>query len=72
LRDQPLVVKSSVHGPVVSEKEGKATALRVVGLDQPGVLEQWWDMGAIAKFVTVSKSTQPPTIANVYGDVRRP
>ena len=44
LQEQPLVVKSSVHGPVVSEKDDKATALRVVGLDQPGVLEQWWDM----------------------------
>jgi len=24
-------------------KDGKAVALRVVGLNQPGALEQWWD-----------------------------
>ncbi len=31
-------------GLIVTEKDGKAVALRVVGLDRPGTLEQWWDM----------------------------
>jgi acyl-homoserine-lactone acylase len=46
LRNEPLLVRRSVHGPVVGQKDGKAIALRVVGLDQPGVLEEWWDMDA--------------------------
>jgi len=36
LRSEPLVVRHSIHGPVVAEKDGKAVALRVVGLNQPG------------------------------------
>ncbi len=38
LIDEELVVRSSVHGPVVAEKNGKALALRVVGLDRPRML----------------------------------
>ncbi|MBW4666592.1 MAG: acylase [Cyanomargarita calcarea GSE-NOS-MK-12-04C] len=71
LREQPLVVKSSVHGPVVSEKEGKATALRVVGLDQPGVLEQWWDMARsqnMAQFEKALQRLQLPMFTVMYAD----
>jgi hypothetical protein len=41
---EKLTVKRSLHGPIVAEKDGKAIALRVVGLDRSGVLQQWWDM----------------------------
>ena len=40
-----LVVRRSVHGPVVREKDGKALALRIAGLDQLNTVEQWWRMG---------------------------
>lgn len=71
LREQPLVIKSSVHGPVVSEKEGKATALRVVGLDKPGVLEQWWDMARsqnLAEFEKALQRLQLPMFTVMYAD----
>ncbi|NJM20519.1 MAG: acylase [Richelia sp. RM2_1_2] len=71
LREQPLVVKSSVHGPVVSEKDGKVTALRVVGLEQPGVLEQWWDMARsqnLAEFEKALQRLQLPMFTVIYAD----
>lgn len=70
LREQPLVVKSSVHGPIVSEKEG-TTALRVVGLDKPGVLEQWWDMARsqnLAQFEKALQRLQLPMFTVMYAD----
>lgn len=47
MRADTLRLKSSVHGPIVSEKAGKAIALRVVGLavPTPFAFEQWWNMG---------------------------
>ncbi|BAY97570.1 peptidase S45, penicillin amidase [Tolypothrix tenuis PCC 7101] len=71
LVEQPLLVKSSVHGAVVQEKEGKALALRVVGLDRPGVLEQWWDMAVsqnLDQFQKVLQRLQLPMFTVMYAD----
>ncbi|RCR66743.1 acylase [Larkinella punicea] len=51
LKEEKMVIRHSVHGPVVSDKGGKTIAMRVVGLDQPAMFEQYWDM-ARAKNVT--------------------
>ena len=40
-----LVVRRSVHGPVVVEKSGRALAIRIAGLDRLNTVEQWWRMG---------------------------
>ncbi|MBD2335837.1 acylase [Calothrix sp. FACHB-156] len=71
LVEQPFLVKSSVHGAVVQEKAGKAVALRVVGLDRPGVLEQWWDMAAsqnLDQFQRVLQRLQLPMFTVMYAD----
>ncbi|MFN6461441.1 MAG: acylase [Nostoc sp. DedVER02] len=71
LQEQPLVVKTSVHGPVLTEKNGKAIALRVAGLDRPGVLQQWWDMARaknLNQFQTVLKRLQLPMFTVMYAD----
>ncbi len=71
LQEQPLVVKSSVHGPVVTEKNGKALALRVAGLDRPGVLQQWWDMARsqnLKQFETALKRLQLSMFTVMYAD----
>jgi acyl-homoserine-lactone acylase len=71
LLDRPIVVKQSIHGPVVSEKDGKAVALRVVGLDRPGVLEQWWDMARsqnLKQFETALQRLQLPMFTVMYAD----
>ncbi|QKQ73093.1 acylase [Nostoc sp. TCL240-02] len=71
LHSQKLVVKSSIHGPVISRKDGKAVALRVVGLDQPGVLQQWWDMARsqnLTQFQAVLQRLQLPMFTVMYAD----
>ncbi|MBR8835861.1 MAG: acylase [Stigonema ocellatum SAG 48.90 = DSM 106950] len=71
LHDQQLIVKSSVHGPVITEKDGKAVALRVVGLDRPGVLQQWWDMACsknLKQFQTALQRLQLPMFTVMYAD----
>ena len=63
MRQEKLVVRRSIHGPVVLEKDSEAIALRVVGLDQPGVLEQWWDMARaknLTEFEAVLQRLQLP------------
>lgn len=71
LSEQPLVVKRSVHGPVVTQKNGLAIALRVAGIDRPGILEQWWDMARsqnLTSFQSVLKRLQLPMFTVMYAD----
>lgn len=71
LVEQPLLVKSSVHGAVVQEKDGFAMALRVVGADRPGVLQQWWDMARsqnFSQFQRVLQRLQLPMFTVMYAD----
>jgi acyl-homoserine-lactone acylase len=49
LRQEPLIVRRSVHGPIIAEKDGKVIALRVVGLDQPGGIGGMVGYGACQK-----------------------
>ncbi len=71
LREDTLLVRHSVHGPVVAESRGAALALRMVGLDRPGTLEAWWDMGrstSLAEFEAVLQRMQLPTFTVIYAD----
>lgn len=71
LRTEPLVIKRSIHGPVVTQNDGQAVALRVVGLDRPGVLEQWWDMARsqnLKQFETALQRLQLPMFTVMYAD----
>jgi acyl-homoserine-lactone acylase len=44
-RTENLNVRCTVHGPVVYNENGLTVAMRVVGLDRPKMLEQWFRMG---------------------------
>lgn len=71
LRSQALELRSSVHGPVFSRADGKTVAVRVAGLDRPGGLRQYWDMGkskSFAEYQAVMKRLQVPSFNIVYGD----
>ena len=71
LIEEQFTVRSSIHGPVVAEKGGKALALRVVGLDQPRMLAQYWDMARatnLGDFETVLKRLQIPMFTVIYAD----
>lgn len=40
----------TIHGPVIGKKGDKALALRMVGLDKPNMLLQWWRMANSRNF----------------------
>lgn len=71
LRSETLQVRRSVHGPIVAEQNGKALALRVVGLDQPRALEQWWNMAQatnLTEFEAALQGLQIPMFTILYAD----
>jgi acyl-homoserine-lactone acylase len=71
MRSQKLTIQSSIHGPLIKQEQGKALALRVVGLDRPGVLEQWWDMAKannFKEFETALQRLQLPMFTVMYAD----
>lgn len=70
-REEILPIQQSIHGPIISQKPGKAIALRVVGLEQPRALEQWWQMAHarnLKEFETALKPLQIPTFSILYAD----
>ncbi|MCU0532568.1 MAG: acylase [Hydrococcus sp. Prado102] len=70
-RSQQLTIQHSIHGAVIEQQNGKAFALRVVGLDRSGVLEQWWDMARaknLKQFETALKRLQLPMFTIIYAD----
>jgi acyl-homoserine-lactone acylase len=71
LREEPLVVRRSIHGPVIALGSDTAVAYRVVGLDAPGMLEQWWDMSRAAnlwEFEAALARLQVPVFNVIYAD----
>jgi acyl-homoserine-lactone acylase len=71
MKEEKLTMRRSIHGPVVSEKSGKALALRVVGLDQPNVADQYWKMITaknLAEFQSAQRALQNPFFTVMYAD----
>jgi acyl-homoserine-lactone acylase len=71
VREEPLVVRHAVHGPVVAERGGTAYAARIPGLDAPGALEQWWRMALardLGEFEAALESLQIPALSVLYAD----
>lgn len=71
LEEEAITVRYSVHGPVFERPDGAHVALRVAGLDRPGMLEQYFDMlraRSFAEFQAVMERMQVPTFNIVYAD----
>jgi acyl-homoserine-lactone acylase len=71
MRTDTLVVRRSVHGPVVAQRDGKALALRVAGLSQSGLFEQYWRMlraTNLSQFEAALRRLQMPMFNTVYAD----
>lgn len=71
LTEKTIEVKSTVHGPVFDRKDGTSTALRVAGLDRPGMLHQYFDMvtaKSYEDFTRAMKQLQVPTFNISYVD----
>lgn len=70
-REEELEILNSIHGPVIAKQNNQAQALRVVGLDRPHVLEQFWAMAKAQnrqQFETAVKSLQLPLFNILYAD----
>jgi acyl-homoserine-lactone acylase len=71
LRDEPLTIRKSDHGPVVVDREGTAIALRVTALDRPRLFEQFWKMGLahnLTQFQDAMRMQQLPLFNTAYAD----
>lgn len=71
LVEKTIEIKSTIHGPVFERADGVATALRVAGLDRPGMLKQYYDMvtaKSYADFTAAMKRLQVPTFNISYAD----
>ncbi|HEY9795756.1 MAG TPA: acylase [Leptolyngbyaceae cyanobacterium] len=71
LREEQLVIQRSIHGPVVAQREGNAVALRVVGLEQPDMMAEIWDMARatnLNEFEAALKRLQLPMFNIIYSD----
>ena len=71
LVDKDLTIQSTVHGPVFNRPDGTVTALRVAGLDRPGMLHQYFDMVTAknyAAFNAAMQRLQVPTFNISYAD----
>ena len=69
--EKALEIQSSVHGPVFTRKDGVTIALRVAGLDRPGMLHQYFDMVTAKNydaFTAAMKRLQVPTFNISYAD----
>jgi acyl-homoserine-lactone acylase len=71
LRDEPLTIRRSTHGPVVVDRGGMMIALRVAGLDRPRMFEQFWKMGLahnLEQFQDAMRMQQLPLFNTAYAD----
>lgn len=70
-KDEPLVVRRSVHGPVVAERRGMPIAMRVAALDRPKMFEQFWRMGLatnLQQWEDAMRMMQLPLFNTAYAD----
>jgi acyl-homoserine lactone acylase PvdQ len=71
LIDKQLPLKSTVHGPVFERKGGVSVAVKVAGLDRPGMLQQYFDMVTAKnyeQFQAAMQRLQVPTFNISYAD----
>lgn len=71
LKEENVIFKYSKHGPVIGEKNGKAYAVRIAGLENAFMAEQYHKMGMaknLVEFETAVKMLQNPMFNIVYAD----
>jgi acyl-homoserine-lactone acylase len=71
LRDEPLTIRRSAHGPVVVDRDGVTVAVRVAGMERARMFEQFWRMGLsqnIEQFEDAMRMQQLPLFNTMYAD----
>ena len=69
--EEPLVIRRTVHGPVVADRNGMTVAMRVAALDRPQLLEQFWRMALahnLAQWEDAARMQQLPLFNTAYAD----
>ena len=70
-KEEKLTIRRSVHGPVVGEKPGRALAARIVGLDSPGLGQEYLDLlraRNLGQFEEALSRLQMPMFTVMYAD----
>ncbi len=70
-REESLVILNSIQGAVIARKDNQALALRVAGLEQSGIVEQYWQMlkaKNLDQFESALKRLQIPMFTVIYAD----
>lgn len=71
LQEEKMEIKISKHGPVTSEKDNKATVVRIAGLENDKIFEEYHKMGSaknLAEFEDALKMLQIPMFNVIYAD----
>lgn len=71
LKELPLTIKRTVHGPVVAERNGMTVAMRVAAIDRPRLFEQFWRMGLshnLEEWQAAMRMQQLPLFNTAYAD----
>ena len=68
---EQLTIRSTVQGPIITERDGHPIAMRVAGLDRPFALQEYWQMATARDFAGFQAAVallQVPTFNIVYAD----
>lgn len=71
IKEEPIRLLRSIHGPVVAVKGDKAIAARIAGLDNAGALEQCLEMASaedFGEFKDALRKLQVPLFNVIYAD----
>jgi acyl-homoserine-lactone acylase len=71
MKEEPLTIRRTVHGPIVAQRKGMPIAMRVAALDRPKMFEQFWRMGLSKNFQeweTAMRMQQLPLFNTAYAD----
>ncbi len=71
LREEPLTIRHSLHGPVVVDRDDVTVAVRVTGMKRPRMFEQFWRMGLaqdLEQFQDAMRLQQLPLFNTMYAD----
>lgn len=74
MEERTITLRRSIHGPVISQNDEKALALRVAGLEEPEhnrMFEQYWRMGSaqnVDEYEAALSMHQVPMFNAVYAD----
>lgn len=71
MKEEPLTIRRTAHGPIVAQRKGMPIAMRVAALDRPKMFEQFWRMGLSKNFQeweTAMRMQQLPLFNTAYAD----